>query len=238
MICLFLAFVLVISFVSSNNLPQQKRPTRFVDLANEQAAQYAHLLPKKNYSPGLKKPKFLDFKNPTIWEYPDSELLSKGLCGEVRKYAINAINMKGSFNLCIPGGSALKLLAGLKDIDDVDWSRVNLFYINHKCVPSNDSSATHLKAKKLFLDAIELNNAFMLEGVDDDASIDSNFVATNYEQRLRKTVPSENIYDIPTFDLMVIGVGKDGHIGSLYPGRPEIKLQATDKLVVPVDKVF
>jgi len=116
-------------------------------LAREQAPS----LPQEYAPSGVRKPKFLDGKKPTIWEYPDSEYLSKALCGEVRSHAINAIKQKGSFNLCIPGGSALKLLSGLKDVEGVDWSKVKLFYINHKCVLNNNPSATHFKAKICFL---------------------------------------------------------------------------------------
>jgi 6-phosphogluconolactonase len=53
----------------------------------------------------------------------------------------------------------------LKGISNgIDWKKVFLFYVNHKCVPMTDASATHFKAKGLFLDAVGIptSNVFSL----------------------------------------------------------------------------
>lgn len=57
--------------------------------------------------------------------------------------------------------------------------------------------------------------------------------AEAYADVLKSIVPLANGF--PQFDLVVLGMGKDGHVGSLYPGRPEVS--STDAWVLPVDKV-
>lgn len=57
--------------------------------------------------------------------------------------------------------------------------------------------------------------------------------AARYADTLRRVVPMGN--NFPRFDLVVLGMGKDGHIGSLYPGRNEVNEQTA--FVLPVDKV-
>lgn len=134
----------------------------------------------------------------------------------------------------VPGGSVLKMLGGLKELgQDVDWSKVYLFYVNHKCVPSDDASATHFKAKSIFLDACPViahsmaaTAPGMTKGHDTDAHM--------YRAQMEAVMPQ---YDgLPIFDYMLLGMGKDGHIGSLYPGRKEVLMTDKHQWVLSVDK--
>jgi len=69
--------------------------------------------------------------------------------------------------------------------------------------------------------------------VPDSSAATSADTAASYSNDLRNVVPVAN--GLPQFDLVVLGMGKDGHIGSLYPGRNEVNEQSA--FVVPVDKV-
>jgi len=123
------------------------------------------------------------------------------------------------------------VLAGLTTIkNDVDWNSVYIFYVNHKCVSNSDPLATHLKAINYFLDSINIKkeNVATLTGSDD-----SKTESQLYAEKIRKVVPVENGF--PVFDYMLLGMGKDGHIGSLYPGRAEVLEKVN--WVLAVDKV-
>lgn len=81
-----------------------------------------------------------------------TELVGESLCVGFVETAKAAIAERGSFYVAVPGGSAIKLLRYLKPYkESLDWSKVNLFYVNHKCVPDDDESATHFKARSIFL---------------------------------------------------------------------------------------
>ena len=103
--------------------------------------------------------------------YPTAEDVGRALCVDFIDQARLSIAARGAFYVAVPGGSVLKLLSGLRDSKTaIDWSKVYLFYVNHKCVPDNDPSATHFKAKALFLDHLGTCNAFSIlqgsEGVN------------------------------------------------------------------------
>jgi 6-phosphogluconolactonase len=144
----------------------------------------------------------------------------------VGESAAAAIADHGYFALAIPGGSILKMLVG----DDIlgDWtSKTIVAYVNHKCVPMDDLDlATHAKAGKLFMDKWEGVNAIIMDGTDDGEA-----EAASYESKLKALSEAELPRDeagLPVFDLALIGVGDDGHVGSLYPGRDEVMISGPD----------
>jgi len=138
----------------------------------------------------------------------------------VENAAKEAIATKGSFSLAIPGGSVLKVLSTLDPSSD--WAKkTTLAFVNHKCVDITDvSSAIEAQAREKFLSRWGLTNIISLDG-----STDGEKEAANYETKMRaipeSTLPRDSD-GFPIFDLALVGVGNDGHIGSLYPNRGEI----------------
>lgn len=130
------------------------------------------------------------------------------MCKEIVELASKEINDKNAFYIAVPGGSVLKLLAGLKIYKStIDWSKVFLFYVNHKCVAVNDPTSTHFKAKSLFLDELNFGaNVFPITA--DSMSSETNghdTIAHYYQGLLSKNLPSVN--KIPSFDYMLLGMG-------------------------------
>ena len=161
-----------------------------------------------------------------------AEQLGAAVVKDFLTHAEAEIKSKGAFYCAVPGGSVLKMLGGLKDHKNaVDFSKIHMFYANHKCVPNNDGSATHFKAKGLFLDTCPINAYALSEtvgakGHDTDAH--------DYAKTMKSILPQSN--GLPVFDYMLLGMGKDGHIGSLYPDRQEVFMSASDPWVLTVDK--
>ena len=138
----------------------------------------------------------------------------------VEKSAKSAIAARGHFSLAIPGGSVLKVLSTLDP--ESDWvEKTTLAFVNHKCVPVDDvGSAIEAQAREKFLDRWGLADIVSLGGTDDGTN-----EASEYEAKLRDLPESKLARDadgFPVFDLALVGVGDDGHIGSLYPNRGEI----------------
>jgi len=138
----------------------------------------------------------------------------------VEASAKNAIETRGCFALAIPGGSVLKVLSTLDPSSD--WvKKTTLAFVNHKCVPIDDvTSAIEAQARSKFLDRWGLTDIISLSGTADGEK-----EATEYESKLKSIPESKLPRDndgFPIFDLALVGVGDDGHIGSLYPNRGEI----------------
>lgn len=148
-----------------------------------------------------------------------------------------AIAERGNFALAIPGGSILKMLVGTGGGKNGDnWtSKTTLAYVNHKCVDMGDETlATHAKAKKLFLNEWGAGcKIIVMDGTDDGKA-----EAKSYEAKLKALPESVLPHDkdgVPIFDLALIGVGDDGHVGSLYPNRDEVLIDSSGPWVLPVE---
>lgn len=153
----------------------------------------------------------------------------------VSEAANRAIQERDHFSIAIPGGSILKMLAG-EILNKEQWtSKTTLVYVNHKCVAMDDEKlATHAKARNLFLDDWEGVNAIVMDG-----TADGEIEAKSYEEKIRAIsddkLPRCVDTGLPVFDLALIGVGDDGHIGSLYPGREEVLVESEGPWVLPVN---
>jgi 6-phosphogluconolactonase len=140
----------------------------------------------------------------------------------VESCAKKAIASRGNFALAIPGGSVLKVLSSLDPTSD--WvSKTTLCFVNHKCVDITDvSSAIEAQARSKFLDRWGLTDIISLGGTSDGKK-----EAEAYEAKMKDISEEKLPRDddgFPIFDLMLVGVGDDGHIGSLYPNRIEIDI--------------
>jgi len=166
--------------------------------------------------------------------YPSEAHVSARLCVIVEEAAKAAIAANGVFTLAVPGGSVLKALAGLT-AKKVDWSKTHVFYVNHKAVALTDADSTHKKAKEIFLDKVgaPAANVYPPKG-SGDAKADAAAYAETVNAAATKLKMARNSTGVPRFDLLLLGVGSDGHVGSLYPGRPETL--ATNGYVLSVQK--
>ena len=159
----------------------------------------------------------------------DAEAVGKAVLAKVELAAAKAISERGHFALAIPGGSVLKML---KDSKPAWANRATLAYVNHKAVAMDDAElATHAKASKLFLSGWKGCDTIVMDGTADAVA-----EAEAYEAKLQ-ALPENRLPrtagGLPCFDMMLVGVGDDGHVGSLYPGRDEVL--ATQAWVLPVE---
>jgi|EP00908_Phaeocystis_cordata_P008863 6-phosphogluconolactonase len=148
---------------------------------------------------------------------------------KVNAAAAAAISERGHFAIAIPGGSVLKML---KDTAPEWAAKSTLAYVNHKAVAMDDIElATHAKASKLFLDGWKGCDAIVMGG-----TADAGAEAAAYQAKL-EALPKDRLPrtadGLPMFDMMLVGVGDDGHVGSLYPQRDEVL--ETKPWVLPVE---
>ncbi|GBF99863.1 6-phosphogluconolactonase chloroplastic-like [Raphidocelis subcapitata] len=162
---------------------------------------------------------------------PTEAAVGTRLCALFADAARKAIADKGSFTVAVPGGSVLKMLGGLKEQKGIDWSKVHLYYVNHKVLPHSDPASTHKKALAGFVQAVglpEANVAAPLEPAPgQDLSAAASAAASDYESRLRAAAASLGLplaqSGAPRLDWMLLGMGADGHVGSLYPNKPTLE---------------
>jgi 6-phosphogluconolactonase len=158
--------------------------------------------------------------------FDDEAAMSKKLIEDVTAAANEAIAKKGSFSLCIPAGS---IVAALKDLSPnaVDWSKVNVFFTGERLGQNKSSSA----AKEAFCKKCNIKNVFpplirplfSNEGSLPLPQFAVDEAAGAYTSLLKAHPAIDNSGSLPSFDLLLLGVGEDGHCGSLHPKKEHIK---------------
>lgn len=156
--------------------------------------------------------------------YADANGVGSRVREIVETAAQEAIADHGVFYLAIPGGSILKMLAGLSG----SWTKQTILaYVNHKCVDMEDIElATHAKAMKIFMKDWNCSPILL------DGTANGEKEAKLYAEKLVEAKIPTSSDGMPIFDLALIGVGDDGHVGSLYPNRNEVLDSSSTVLAV------
>ncbi|MFP5297713.1 MAG: 6-phosphogluconolactonase, partial [Actinomycetota bacterium] len=128
----------------------------------------------------------------------------------------------------LPGGGSLVLTGGTtaekiypRLAGKKDWSQVTFAFSDERCVPPDAPESNYGMVKRLFLDAIDPGPVHRMKG-----ELTPERAAAEYDSEIRHLVHQG-------FDLMLLGMGADAHIGALSPGSPAL---ASDALCAPVDR--
>ncbi|XP_047490202.1 6-phosphogluconolactonase-like [Penaeus chinensis] len=155
----------------------------------------------------------------------DEEEVTKELCGLVEKFANEAIDSRGSFTIGLSGGSLAKFLGkGLPSIS-TSWDKWSLFFCDERVVPFDHDDSTF----KVYKGLTESTPLKAEQFVVIDPSLEAEAAAKDYEAKVRAKFPNA---EWPAFDLLLLGMGPDGHTASLFPGHALLK---EDKLwIAPI----
>jgi 6-phosphogluconolactonase len=142
--------------------------------------------------------------------------------------ASKAIGTNGRFTVALSGGSTPQplytLLATGRYANRIDWSHVHIFWGDERCVPLNDPQCNYRMAREALLDTVPIprSNIHRIRGEDDPEQ-----AAAEYEQALRTFFESGAGYrpSVAGFDLVLLGMGENGHIASLFPGLTAVTEQ-------------
>jgi 6-phosphogluconolactonase len=151
---------------------------------------------------------------------------------EIAHVAGEAICMHGEFNLCLTGGSTpartYDLLATRFELS-VDWKEVQFYWGDERCVPPDDPASNYGMANRTMLSKLKVKPQQIHRMRGEDKPQDA---AREYEAELRSRLSLED-GEFPRFDLMLLGLGENCHMLSLFPGVPQ--LHEEHRLVVPVE---
>ncbi|KAH7920086.1 6-phosphogluconolactonase [Leucogyrophana mollusca] len=156
---------------------------------------------------------------PVLYSFPSPEELVSPLADFVLKAQKESIDKKGRFTLAISGGSLPKQLKGLIKLGDaVKWSKWQVFYADERAVPLDHDDSNHrLCMAELFSHVpIPQNN---IHAIDTSYLDDLEELSDAYEKELIQEFAQKDSARFPVFDLILLGIGPDGHTCSLFPGH-------------------
>jgi 6-phosphogluconolactonase len=155
---------------------------------------------------------------PNVEVVPDAESLAHRSVDFFIDKANEAIAQKGVFYVAISGGHTpqrfYELLGHEDHINAVAWDKVQLFWVDERYVPPDSVMSNYKLAADTFLGHPTVLPA-NVHRIPTEYS-DFNEAAREYEQTIRKVFGIDKM-KLPQFDLIVLGMGADGHTGSLFP---------------------
>jgi 6-phosphogluconolactonase len=168
----------------------------------------------------------------SIHIYSSSEELSAAAAREFAARAEEAIEERGRFAVVLAGGSTPETMYGIlaRDyIDQIDWSKVYVFFGDERSVPPHHDASNLKMASEVLLDHVPVANVHGIRG-----ELPPEEAARAYEEELRTFFGTE---DVPRFDLILLGLGADGHTASLFPETSAIEVHDHWVVANPVLKL-
>jgi 6-phosphogluconolactonase len=154
----------------------------------------------------------------TICIYADANELAEHSAGHIARTARQAVAQRGLFTLCLSGGdtpTATYARLGSEAADSMPWDRVHVFWGDERCIPLDRPDNHFTMASKLMLSHVPIRPENVHRARGDAA--DPAAAAVEYEMTLRSFFDGADD-QLPTFDLVMLGMGEDGHVASLFPG--------------------
>jgi 6-phosphogluconolactonase len=153
--------------------------------------------------------------------YPDADALAKAAAVELLRLAQQSVAERGIFTLALAGGSTPRklysLLASDPDFRDFPWDKTHLFFGDERHVPPTHIDSNYLMVSGTLL-ASGLVPATHVHRVRAEL-LDANATAADYDVELHAFFTrTMRINDFPRFDVILLGMGPDGHTASLFPG--------------------
>jgi len=151
--------------------------------------------------------------------YADLESLATAIATEIAAYCKRSIALKDSFHLALSGGNTPRRCYEILSQCSLPWAKIHIYFSDERCLPigheeRNDTMAGDCLLSHVAIPASHIHRMSAELGSEAGASAYSDMLA-----------------HAPPMDLLLLGMGEDGHTASLFPGNPALE---DERLAVPV----
>ncbi len=170
--------------------------------------------------------------HPNVRVYEDPRDLAKAVAESFVEQARKAIEDTERFAVALAGGSTPKrayevLAKEYGEPGDLDWSKVHAFFGDERTVPPDHADSNYRMAHDALLSHVPVGSVHRMHG-----ELDPPEAAALYEEELESFFGGT-----PRFDLVLLGIGEDGHTASLFPGTPALEVSDRWAIENPVRKM-
>lgn len=166
-------------------------------------------------------------KAPSLFTYPDIDTLAKHLRTYVLQCQRAGLVKHGVFKVAVSGGSLPATLAQAllapsdgSEADRPQFSKWELFFADERAVPLDHQDSNYRLVKEELLDKIpESMGKPIVHAIDVKHLDDTQELADQYQELLMNSFAARDSVKLPTFDLLLLGCGPDGHTCSLFPNH-------------------
>ncbi|MEF8793050.1 6-phosphogluconolactonase [Thiohalorhabdus sp.] len=165
----------------------------------------------------------MDRPSPEISVAEDRQSLYRAVAERLTAAARGDAAGRGAFHWALAGGSTpeglYRLLAGPDFARRIPWPQVHAWFGDERCVPPGHPDSNYRMARSALLDHVAVGRVYRMAGEAEPRE-----AAAAYARQLREALPAPE--GVPVLDLVVLGLGPDGHVASLFPDTDALVSEA------------